>query len=99
MNLTGTVSQGGITGYSRKNCTIKGCYWQELSGIGNDNPYGAVETDGSVTVADNGHFVNAAGANANTVINAMNTYAGDYDYQWQAGTNGGYPVLVKKTVN
>lgn len=99
MSLNGTVSQGGITGYSGKNCTIKGCYWQELSGIGNDNPYGAVETDGSVTVADNGHFVNAAGANANTVINAMNTYADDYDYQWQAGTNGGYPVLVKKTVN
>lgn len=99
MNLTGTVSQGGIVGYSRKNCTIKGCYWQELSGIGNDIPYGAVETNGSVTVADNGHFANAAGANANTVINAMNTYAGDYDYQWQAGTNGGYPVLVKKTVN
>jgi len=29
----------------------------------------------------------------------MNTYGADYDYQWQAGTNGSYPVLVKKTVN
>ena len=93
---TGTVAKGGIAGYVASNyCTIKGCYWQELTGISNDSPYGAVKDNVTVTVADNGHFSNATGANA--ALNTMNGYVGtEYDYQWQAGTNGGYPVLVPK---
>lgn len=95
MNLSGTVTKGGIAGYSHKNGTIKGCYWQELTGLGNDIPYGAVETNGTVTVENNDHFANAAGLNA--VLDKMNGYVGtDYDYEWKAGTNGGYPVLVPK---
>lgn len=92
---TGTVAKGGIAGYVASNgSTIKGCYWQELTGIGNDNPYGAVYNNGTVTVENNSHFTNAA--EANSAVGTMNGYKADYDYEWKAGTNGGYPVLVPK---
>lgn len=88
----GGAYTGGIAGYLWDS-TIKGCYWQELSGLGDTNPYGSAQ--GSNTTADNSHFANAAGAN--TAVSTMNSYAtGDYDYQWQAGNSDSeYPVLVK----
>lgn len=88
--------KGGIAGYMADSGTIKGCYWQTLSGLDGTNPYGEKDVDIIETIKDCGTFTNAAGANDNTVINAMNQYDTDYDYHWQAATDGGYPVLVKK---
>ena len=99
MSLTGTAIKGGIAGYTYNDTTIQGCYWQELAGIRDDSPCGTIENGGGINVGYNGHFTDAVGANDYDVIKAMNTYVADYDYQWQAGTNGSYPVLVKKTVN
>ena len=86
-----------IAGYVASNgSTIKGCYWQELTGIGNDNPYGAVYNNGTVTMENYGNFKHISAINDPDLIDAMNTYKQDYDYVWEAGTNGGYPVLVPK---
>lgn len=92
---TGTAgaAKGGIGGRLREG-TIKGCYWQEVTGLDNTNPYGDIFGDNNTT-ADNGHFTNAAGANS--AVATMNNYATNYDYQWQAGgSDSEYPVLVKK---
>lgn len=86
--------KGGIAGYMGDSGTIKGCYWQTLSGLDGTNPYGEKESSISETIKDCGTFADAAGANA--VINTMNKYDTDYDYHWQAAIDGGYPVLVKK---
>ena len=88
----GSHQKGGITGYIDKNSSVlKGCYWQTLTGI--TEAYGTKKD--APTVEGNASFADAAGANA--AVNAMNdaTPTG-YDYQWQAGTGGNYPVLVKK---
>lgn len=89
-----TIRKGSIAGELGQNCTIQGCYWQKLTGLDDTNPYGFSETP--VIVENNGTFTDAAGANHNTVITAMNQYDAGYDYHWQAATDGGYPVLVKK---
>ena len=91
---TQTIEKGGITGNLGEDCTIQGCYWQELAGLDDTNPYGISKPP--VTVKNNGTFTDAAGANDNTVITAMNQYDAGYDCHWQAATDGGYPVLVKK---
>lgn len=94
MELTGTggKAKGGIVGnVSGSNAVMQGCYWQTLVGITGAVGIGTLGTD-----ENNGSFTNVTGANATEVIEKLNTNAADYDYQWQASTDGGYPVLVKK---
>lgn len=85
-----TPAKGGITGYLLG--AIKGCYWQKLDGL--NNAYGKKDDYRDPVVENCDQFADAAAANA--AVGAMNGYAGDNDYQWQAGTDGSYPVLVKK---
>lgn len=88
--LNNTPAKGGITGYLLG--AIKGCYWQKLDGL--NNAYGKKDDYRDPVVENCDQFADAAAANA--AVGAMNGYAGDNDYQWQAGTDGSYPVLVKK---
>lgn len=89
--------KGGIAGYLQGGVTFKCCYWQEVAGLGNTNPYGSAASQSSNNIVEDcGHFANAA-AMDDAVIAAMNAAATDNDYQWQADPAGGYPVLVKKT--
>lgn len=94
---TGTqgAAKGGIGGHLWSG-TIKGCYWQQLEGLGDTDPYGSsYGTNPTPTAENNGHFANAAGAN--TAVSTMNSYDTDYEYHWQAGSSDSeYPVLVKK---
>lgn len=93
MTLTGTITKGGIVGLAENGATIKGCYWNILEGIGNDNPCGTLKS-GTVTVADNGCFNTVTDLNDKVVT--MNGYGEGYDYKWEVATDGGYPVLVPK---
>lgn len=88
--LNNTPAKGGITGYLLG--AIKGCYWQKLDGL--NNAYGKKDNYRDPVVEDCNQFADAAAANA--AVDTMNGYVGDNDYQWQAGTDGSYPVLVKK---
>lgn len=90
---TGINNKGGIAG-NLFGSTIKGCYWQKLTGLDDTNPYGS--SNSSATLENNDSFTDATEANTDAVINAMNGYDADYDYHWQTATDGGYPVLVKK---
>lgn len=85
-----TPAKGGITGYLLG--AIRGCYWQKLDGL--NNAYGKRDDYRDPVVEDCNQFADAAAANA--AVDTMNGYVGDNDYQWQAGTDGSYPVLVKK---
>lgn len=93
---TDITRKGGIVGYVQNTGVIKGCYWQTLTGLSDTDPYGGKQKGANPTVENCGTFTDAARANDNTVITAMNQYDADYDYHWQAGSDGGYPVLVKK---
>lgn len=90
---TGGDAKGGIGGRLR-NGTIKGCYWQEVAGLDNTNPYGDIYGENNTT-ENNGHFTDASGANS--AVDTMNSYDAGYEYHWQAGgSDSEYPVLVKK---
>ena len=94
MDLTGsggTHNKGGIAGTVKNASVIKGCYWQELTGV--NSHYGSGTPSDTQGIGNS--FADAAGANA--AVSAMNTATQTgYDYKWQAGTGGSYPVLVKK---
>lgn len=92
---TGTAgaAMGGIGGRFW-NGTIKGCYWQDVSGLDKTNPYGNLTGEYNST-ENNGYFTDAAGANS--AVGTMNSYDAGYEYHWQAGgSDSEYPVLVKK---
>ena len=92
MDLTGSRAhnKGGIAGTVKNASVIKGCYWQELTGV--NSHYGSGTP--SDTQGIGGCFTDAPGDNG--LIDPMNnaTPTG-YDYKWQRGPNN-YPVLVKK---
>lgn len=94
MDLTGsggTHNKGGIAGKVDNYSVIKGCYWKTLTGV--NSHYGSGTLSDTQGIGDS--FADAAAANA--AVDAMNTATPTgYDYKWQAGTNGSYPVLVKK---